>query len=133
MTVNLKNSIKPLPLVLACLMVVGAIACGGQTRKIFLETMVTGVTTASNPDDVGGISETYLIKVTEGVEHYVYLGTPDGNIAGLWNANANDFIIQTNPQTESRTVTHTFSEGGFLEVFVRSQDSDISSPFTFKV
>ena len=133
MTINLKHSMRLLLFVLAGVTTVAATACGGQTREIFLDTLVVGVTTASNPEDVGGVSETYLIQITEGVEHYVYLGTPDGNIAGLWNANANDFIIQTNPQTESRTTTHTFSEGGFLKVFVRSEDSDIPSPFRFKI
>ena len=120
-------------LVMAVLMAAAVTGCGGQTREIFLGTLVEGVTTASNPDDVGGISETYLIEVHEGVEHYIYLSSPDGSIAGHWDANANDFIVQANTEKGVRTVTYTFSEDGFHEVFLRSLDSDIPSPFTFKI
>ena len=124
---------KPLLLVVVGLMAVAATACGGALTEIYMATVVSGVTTASNPDDLGGISESYSLKTREGVEHYVYLSSPDGNIAGLWDATANDFIIQANPESESRTITYTFSDGGIHEVFLRSLDSEIPSDYTFKI
>ena len=124
---------KFLLIALANMMALAATACGGAIIEVYLRALVSVVTTASNPNDIGGISDSYLVRVKEGVEYFVYLSSPDGNISGIWNANADDFIIQAKPGTESRTVTHRFSEGGFQEVFLRSLDSDMPSPFTFKI
>jgi len=124
---------KLLLLALAGLMAAVATACGGANTEVYLGTLVSGTVTASDPDTEGGKSQGYLIRVREGVEHYVYLNSPDGNIAGIWNAGGYDFILQANPEAETRTVTHTFSESGFQEIYVMSLDSDIPSPFTFKI
>ena len=133
MAINLKQSKRFLLLALAGLLALAVTACSPQTREIFQGMLVEGVTTTSNPEDLGGVSETYLIKVSEGVEHYVHLGNPDNNISGIWDVTTNDFIIQANPATQSRTTTYTFTEGGFHRVLLRSLDSEIRSPFTFKI
>jgi hypothetical protein len=124
---------KLLFLALAGLMAAFATACGGANTEVYVGTLVSGTVTASDPDTEGGKSQSYVIRVREGVEHYVFLNGPDGNIAGIWSAGADDFILQANPEAESRTATHTFSESGFQEIFVMSLDSDIPSPFTFKI
>ncbi|MDA1128086.1 MAG: hypothetical protein O2913_05225 [Chloroflexi bacterium] len=78
------NHLKgPLLLALAGLLVLAVIGCSPQVREIFLGSLVEGITTTSNPEDLGGVSDTYLIKVTEGVEHYIHLGNPDHNIVGI--------------------------------------------------
>lgn len=124
---------KLLLLAVAGLMILAVTGCSPQVREVFLDSLVEGVTTTSNPEELGGVSETYLIKIEEGVQHYIHLGNPDNNIAGIWDVTENDFIIQASPATQSRTITYTSSEGGFHEIYLLSLDSDIRSPFTFKI
>lgn len=118
---------------LAGLMALAGMACGESLTEIYLGSIVSGVTTSTAPDDVGGVSESYLIRVRDGVQHFVHLNAPEGNIVGLWDAKTNDFILQANPNTNSRTVSYTFTGGILQTVFVRSLDSDIPSPFEIKI
>ena len=124
---------KLLILSLAGLLALAGTACGESLTEIYLGSVVSGATTATAPDDVGGVSETYLIRVRGGVQHFVHLNAPEGNIVGLWDAKTNDFILQSNPMTYSRTVSYTFTGRIPQEVFVRSLDSDIPSPFEIKI
>ena len=68
---------KFLLIALASMMALAATACGGANIEVYLGALVSGVTTASNPNDIGGISDSYLVRVKEGVEYYVYLSSPD--------------------------------------------------------
>ena len=123
-----------LPLfVLAILMSAVVTACGEDTTEIYLGTLVLGTVAASDANDDGGRSQAYTINVREGVEHYIYLTSTNGNIAGIWSVDEDGYIVEADPHATTHTVTHTFSKTGVQELFLRSLDSQIPSSFTFKI
>ena len=120
-------------LVLAGLMAVAVVACGGASTKVEKGKLVSGIITSSDANVEGWNSHSYVVDVFEGVEYFIRLTSTDGNILGIWSADAGDYIVEVNSEVEARTVAYTFSESGSQDLFIRSPDSDVPSPFTFKL
>ncbi len=114
-------------LVLTGLVAVAVTACGGGTTEIYLGTLVEGAT------DKGGESQGYVIDVDEGVEHYIFLSGTDSNIAGIWSAAEEDYLIEISPAKTARTVVYAFPGSGIQELYVRSLDTTIAASFAFKI
>ena len=120
-------------LVLTGLMAVFMTACAEDTTEVYLGTLVSGSITASDASGDGGRSQNYTIYVREGVEHYIYLTSTDGNITGVWSIDEDAYIVEANPSATTRTVAHTFSKTGIQTLFITSLASDVPSPFTFRI
>ena len=120
-------------LVLAGLMAVAVVACGGGATEIYVGKSVSGTITALDANEEGWSSQPYVITVREGVEYFIQLASTNGNIVAVWSADADDYIVEVNSGVTARTVTYTFSESGPQELFLRSPDSAVPSSFTFKV
>ncbi len=120
-------------LVLASLMAVAVVACGGGPTKFEKGKLVSGTITSSDAKVEGWNSHSYVVDVFEGVEYFIRLTSTDGNILGIWSADADDYIVEVNSEVDARTVAYTFSESGSQDLFIRSPDSDVPSPFTFKL
>ena len=120
-------------LVLAGLMAVAVVACGGGATEIYVGKSVSGTITASDANEEGWSSQPYVITVREGLEYFIQLSSTSGNTVAVWSTDADDYIVEVNSGVIARTVAYTFSESGPQELFLRSPDSDVPSPFTFKV
>ena len=117
--------------VLASMLAVATLACGTGATRFEKGHMVTGTITSSAEDIDGWKSLTYFTEIFEGIEYFVRLTSTNGTPMGIWSENANDFIVQVNPETPARTVAHTFSEGDFQNMFLRSPATDVPAPFSF--
>ena len=120
-------------LALAGLMVAVTAACGGKNTEIYDGTVVSGVIAATKSDRGQRPSETYTIFVREDVEYYIFLTSPNSNIAGVWSIEEDGYIIKANSSTGTRTGTHIFSETGYQTLFLKSLDHAQVSRFTFKI
>jgi len=52
---------------------------------------------------------------------------------GIWSADANGYIVETNLIVAARTSTRIFTEGVSQTLYVQSPEFDVHSPFLFKV
>lgn len=124
---------KLLLLVLPSLIAVAATACGGSNTEVFLSAVVSGVVDEENITQDGGKSETFSINIDGGHQLYVHLNIPEGNITGIWNADAGEYIYQASPDITTGTGLYTFAESGLHQFYIRSKNPKILSPFTFKI
>ena len=124
---------KLLLLILAGLAAVALVACGGGPTQIEKGKLVTGTITASDASVDDWASQPYMVDVLKGVEYFIRLTSPDGNILGVWSADGDDNIVNVDAELTARTSAHTFSESGPQELYIRSPDSDVPSAFTFKI
>ncbi len=108
------------------------IACGGAT-EVKVGQLVSGTITASDTDDEDWKSKTYVIDVREDVQYSIDLTTTNGNIVGIWSADASGYIVEVNHAVTTRSAPYTFSEGGSQELFLQSPASHVPSPFIFKI
>ena len=120
-------------LALAGLMIAVTAACGGKTTEIYDGTLVSGTVDTKVADGDQRPRETYTIFVREDVEYYIFLTSPDSNIAGVWSVEEDGYIIKADASTDTRTGTHVFSETGYQTLFLKSLDDTQGSPFTFKI
>ena len=120
-------------LILAGLMSMAVVACGGAPTKIYLGTPVSGTLTSSDANVEGWKSKPYVIDVREGIEYFVQLAGKNGNNIGIWSTEADGYLVEIDSEVTARTSLYTFSETGPQELFLRSPDSEVPSPFTFRV
>ncbi|NQW22262.1 MAG: hypothetical protein HQ475_02320 [SAR202 cluster bacterium] len=125
--------LKLLLLVLPSLIAVAATACGGSNTEVFLSAVVSGVVDEANVNQDGGKSETFSININGGRQLYVHLSLPEGNITGIWNADAGEYIYEVSPGIVTGTGLYIFAESGLHQFFIRSTNPKILSPFTFKI
>ena len=120
-------------LVLAGLMAVSRVACGGGATKFEKGKLVTGTITASDSNVDGWNSEPYVVDLFGGIEYFIRLTSTNGNIMGIWSVEGDEYIVEVDSDVAARTVADTFSETGPQELFLRSPESDTPADFTFKL
>jgi hypothetical protein len=123
---------KFLLLVMAGLIAATMVACGGST-KVSPGELVSDTITSSDANDDDWKSKTYEIEVKAGVVYSFELTTANGNIVGIWNSDADDYIVEVSPVVTRRTVNYVFSDDGTEKLYLQSPDSHVPSPFTFRV
>ncbi len=109
------------------------VACGGGGTEISVGQLVSGTITASDEDDGEWKSQTYVIDVREGVAYEFELTSVDDDTVGIWNSDAQGYIVETNIVVGVRSATYIFSEDGAQKLYLQSPASDVPSPFLFKV
>ena len=95
--------------------------------------LVSRTITASDEDDGEWKSKTYVIDVREGVAYNFELTSVDDDTVGIWNAEAQGYIVETNIVVGVRSATYIFPEDGSQKLYLQSPASDVPSPFLFKV
>ena len=108
------------------------VACGGGT-EISVGQLVSGTITASDEDDGEWKSQTYVIDVREGVAYEFELTSVDDDTVGIWNSDAQGYIVETNLIVTTRSATYIFPEDGSQKLYLQTPASDVPSPFIFKV
>lgn len=61
------------------------------------------------------------------------LSTPSGDTVGIWNKDANGYIVEVNFVVDSRSKSYIFSDDGTQKLYLQSPKSDVPSDFSFKV
>ena len=120
-------------LVLAGLMAVSMVACGGGATKFEKGKLVTGTITASDSNVEGWNSQPYVVDLFGGIEYFIRLTSTNGNIMGIWSVEGDEYIVEVNSDVAARTVAYTFSETGPQEIFLRSPEADSPADFTFTI
>jgi len=95
--------------------------------------MVSGTITDSDADDAEWKSQTYVIEVREGVPYSFELTGLDYDTVGIWNSEAQGYIVEFNLIVTTCSATFIFEDGGSQKLFLQSPKSDVPLPFTFKV
>ena len=108
-------------------------ACGSGGTEISIGQLVSGTITSSDSDDGEWKSQTYVIDVREGVAYEFELTSVDDDTVGIWNADAQGYIVETNLIVTTRSATYIFEEDGSQKLYLQSPASDVPSPFLFKV
>jgi hypothetical protein len=108
-------------------------ACGGGGTDVKVGQLVSGTITSSNENDGEWKSQTYVIDVRGGVAYEFELTSMDDDTVGIWNADAQGYIVETNLIVTTRTAIFIFEEDGSQNLYLQSPKSDVPSPFTFKV
>jgi hypothetical protein len=114
-------------------LMVALMACGGGGTEVSVGQLVSGTITSSGSDDGEWKSQTFVIDVREGVAYEFELTSLDDDTVGIWNADAQGYIVETNLIVTNRTATYIFEEDGSQKLYLQSPASDVPSPFTFKV
>ena len=123
--------IKRSLIIVAGFVILITVACGESAIKFERGHLVEGTVTSSDSIADGWRSKPYITEIFEDIEYFIRLSSPTGAPVGLWNPVADEFIIELNSGKMTRTVAYVFSEGDFQELFVRSPDSEVPTPFTF--
>lgn len=123
---------KFLLLVMAGLIAATMVACGGST-KVSLGELVSDTITSSDADDDDWKSKTYEIEVKAGVVYSFEVTSSDDDTIGIWNADANGYIVEANLIVTRRSANYVFSKDGTQKLYLQSPASDVPSPFTFRV
>ena len=109
-------------------------ACGGDGgTEVKVGQLVSGIITSSDTDDGEWKSQTYVIDVVENVPYSFELSSLDDDTVGIWNAEAAGYIVETNLIVTNRSETYIFPESGSQKLYLQSPETDVPSPFTFKV
>jgi len=124
---------KTIFLVLATMILLTVMACGGGGTEIKVGQLVSGTIENSDDDDGDWKSQTYVIDVREGVPYSFELTSVVDDTIGIWNSEASGYIVETNLVVTNRTATFIFDETGSQTLYLQSPKSDVPSPFTFKV
>ena len=95
--------------------------------------MVSGTITDSDAHEGEWKSQTYVIEVREGVPYSFELTGLDYNTVGVWNSEAQGYIVEFNLIVTTCSATFIFEGGGSQKLFLQSPKSDVPVPFTFKV
>ena len=109
------------------------VACGGGGTEISIGQLVSGTITSSDSDDGEWKSQTFVIDVREGVAYEFELTSVDDDTVGIWNADAQGYIVETNLIVTTRSATYIFEQDGSQKLYLQSPASDVPSPFLFKV
>ncbi len=110
-----------------------AMACGGGGTEISVGQLVSGTITSSDSDDGEWKTQTFVIDVREGVAYEFELTSVDDDTVGIWNAEAQGYIVESNIVVPIRSATYIFPEDGSQKLYLQSPASDVPSPFLFKV
>jgi len=124
---------KVIFLVLVTMILGTAVACGGGGAQIKVGQLVSGTIEDSDADDGEWKSQSYVIDVREGVPYSFELTSLDDDTVGIWNSEAQGYIVETNLIVTSRSATFIFEDSGSQTLYLQSPKSDVPSPFTFKV
>ncbi len=124
---------KVIFLVLVTMILGTAVACGGGGAEIKVGQLVSGTIEDSDADDGEWKSQSYVIDVREGVPYSFELTSLDDDTVGIWNSEAQGYIVETNLIVTSRSATFIFEDSGSQTLYLQSPKSDVPSPFTFKV
>ncbi len=112
--------------------VVLGLGCAGGT-EIQVGQLVTGTITDSDDDDGEWKSQTYVLEVQDGTTYSFELSSSSGDTIGIWNKDANGYIVEVSPVVDSRSKSYTFSDGGSQKLYLQSPKSDVPSEFSFTV
>ncbi len=112
--------------------VVLGLGCAGGT-EIQVGQLVTGTITDSDDDDGEWKSQTYVLEVQDGVTYSFELSSFSGGTIGIWNEDANGYIVEVSPAVDSRSKSYTFSDGGSQKLYLQSPKDDVPSDFSFTV
>ena len=117
---------------LAVVFVMVGLACAGGT-EIQIGQLVTGTINDSDDNDGEWKSQTFVLKVEDGVTYSFEPSSSSGDTIGIWNEDANGYIVEVSPVVDSRSKSYTFSDGGSQKLYLQSPKSDVPSEFSFTV
>lgn len=108
------------------------LGCAGGT-EVQVGQLVTGTITESDDDDGEWKSQTYVLEAQDGITYSFELSSSSSDTIGIWNEDAEGYIVEVSPAVDSRSESYTFSDSDSQKLFLQSPKFDVPSDFSFTV